>query len=141
MARQTVIDANVFASALRSRSGTSHRLLLLLGRAGFDINVSVPLVLEYEDAAMRTAREAGLTRAEVGCIIDYVCRVANLHTVNFLWRPILKDPGDDHVLELAAHAGCRCIVAGNVRDFAGAERLGIAVVTPKEFLRTTGGRR
>lgn len=138
MTRQVVIDPNVFVSALRSRSGTSHRLLLLLGRADFKINVSVSLILEYEDAAKRMAREVGLTHAGIDCVIDYICRVANRHPINFLWRPQLKDPGDDHVLELAAQAECKYIVANNVRDFAGAERFGIRVVTPKEFIRITG---
>jgi predicted nucleic acid-binding protein len=138
MLRQAVLDAGVVASALRSGDGASRRLLLLLGRADFEINVSVSLILEYEDAAGRTAGKAGLTQSGIDDIIDYLCRVANRHTVHFLWRPRLKGQKVDHVLELAVKAGCRFIVANNVGDFKDVEKFGIRAVTPKDFLRITG---
>lgn len=141
MTRQAVLDASVLVSALRSVGGASHRLLLLLGRANFEINVSVSLVLEYEDAARRIAGKAGLTQAGIDDIIDYVCGIANRHTVHFLWRPFLKGPKADHVLELAVQAGCGFIVAQNIGDFKDVERFGIRAVTPKDFLRIAGGTR
>ena len=45
-----------------------------------------------------------------------------------------KRSGDEFVLELAVAAGCRVIVTHNTRDFKGAERFGISVITPGEFL-------
>jgi predicted nucleic acid-binding protein len=45
---QIVIDTNVLVSALRSKRGASFRLLRLLGDSRFEINVSVPLVIEHE---------------------------------------------------------------------------------------------
>lgn len=98
----------------------------------------MPLLLEYEDAAKRISREVGLTHGDIDDILDYVCRVAHPHQIYFLWRPFLKDPGDDLVLELAVEGACDFIVTHNVRDFVGAERFGIRVVTPKEFLREIG---
>lgn len=56
----------------------------------------------------------------------------------FLWRPFLKDPKDDMVLELAVEAQCEYIVTFNQKDFVGSDQFGIAVVTPQEFLRKTG---
>jgi predicted nucleic acid-binding protein len=50
----------------------------------------------------------------------------------------LKDPRDDLVLELAIEAECDFIVTHNVRDFVGAERFGLKVVTPRAFLRAIG---
>ncbi len=136
--RQIVLDTNVFISALRSSRGASHRLLMLLGRGDFEINLSVPLVLEYEDAAKRMEREIGLTHGDIDDILNYLCRVGRRRKVFFLWRPFLNDPRDDHVLELAVEAGCECIVTHNLRDFSGAERLGIRVVTPNQFLLEIG---
>jgi predicted nucleic acid-binding protein len=59
-------------------------------------------------------------------------------TIFFLWRPHLKDPGDDMVLELAVKAGCQYIVTHNGRDFAGCERFGIQAFTPGAFLKQIG---
>ena len=139
MKRQIVVDTNVFVSALRSRRGASYRLLMLFGRSEFEINISVPLLLEYEDAAKQIAREVGLAQADIDDILDYVCSVSRRQKVHFLWRPFLKDPQDDHVLELAVESGSDFIVTHNVRDFSGVDQFGIRVVTPKEFLRVIGG--
>jgi len=138
MKRRIVIDTNVFISALRSRRGASYRLIMLLGGKQFEISVSVPLILEYEDAAKRLGREFGLTHADIEDILDYVCSVADLREIHYLWRPILKDPQDDHVLELAVVASAQFIVTYNRRDFTGAEKFGIKVVTPHEFLIRIG---
>lgn len=138
---QVVVDTSVLVAAPRSKRGASYRLLTLVGKAGFEINVSVPLVLEYEDAAKRPAPEAGLSNADIDDILDYLCSVANRHAVHFLWRPVLKDPGDDHVLELAVRAECSTIVTHNTRDFSGSEDFGVEVLTPGEFLRRIGGSR
>ena len=59
--------------------------------------------------------------------------------VFYLWRPVLKDPKDDMVLEVAVAAGCSHIVTFNTRDFAGADRFGIKIVTPQTFLAKIGG--
>jgi predicted nucleic acid-binding protein len=94
--------------------------------------------VEYEDAAKRMAREVGLARADIDDILDYICAVAHRRRIHFLWRPFLKDPQDDHVLELAVESESDCIVTHNVRDFVGVEQLGVRVVTPQEFLRQIG---
>jgi putative PIN family toxin of toxin-antitoxin system len=134
--KQVVIDTNVFIAALLSRRGASFRLLNLVGRSEkFTINLSVPLVLEYEDVARRFRDETGLSDEDVGDIIDYLCSVAGLRRIFFLWRPFLKDPKDDMVLELAVEAQCECIISFNKRDFAGVEKFGLRVVSPGEFLR------
>jgi putative PIN family toxin of toxin-antitoxin system len=139
MKRRIVIDTNVFISALRSRRGASYRLFTMLGRVDIEINVSVPLIVEYEDAAKRIAREIGLTHSDIDDVLDYICGIAQRRKIHFLWRPFLKDPQDDHVLELAVESGCKFIVTHNIRDFSGTEQFGIRVVTPKEFLKAIGG--
>ena len=50
---QIVIDTNVVVAGLRSRNGSAFRLLGLVGSERFQINLSVPLVLEYEDVLLR----------------------------------------------------------------------------------------
>lgn len=132
---QIVIDTNVIVSALRSSKGASHKLVSLIGTGLFEINISVALVLEYEYAAKKSA----LVSAEhVDNVINYICSVANERHPHFLWRPFLRDPNDDFVLELAVEAGCRFIVTHNLRDFEGSVEFGVKAITPCEFLRKTG---
>lgn len=133
-----MIDTNVFVSALRSRRGASFRLLSLVDSGLFEVSLSVPLVLEYEDAAKRGSDELGLSHADIDDVLDYVCRVADRRRIHFLWRPVLRDPKDDLVLELAVEAGCQFIVTFNKRDFAGVEQFAVEVVTPREFLHVIG---
>jgi predicted nucleic acid-binding protein len=111
---------------------------MLLGGKHFKVCVSVPLVLEYEDAGKRLGREFGLTHHDVENILDYTCSVADRREIHFLWRPILKDPKDDHILELAVEASAEFIVTYNLRDFVGVEKFGITALTPKDFLKVIG---
>jgi len=136
---QIVVDTNVFVSALRSQYGASHKLLLLLGSGKFEINLSVPLAIEYEDAGKRlVGKKTGLKASDIDDILDYVCSVANRRKVYYLWRPFLIDPKDDMVLELAVSAGCEIIVTYNKDDFDGVEQFGIRVMTAREFLQEIG---
>lgn len=135
---QIVLDTNVLVSALRSLRGASHRLLLLVGSGRFDVNLSVSLVLEYEEACKRLLGPIPLTAEDIEAVIDYLCQVSQHWQVFFLWRPFLKDPSDDMVLELAVTAGCDCIVTFNKADFHGADTFGLRVLTPKEFLIEIG---
>lgn len=119
---------------MRSRNGASFQLVSRIGTGTFDLVVSVPLVLEYEDVLIRHLPATTLDEDDVHDLIDYVCSVAASHEIFFLWRPQLRDPGDDLVLELAVAAACDAIVTHNVRDFDAAGRFGIRVVTPGDFL-------
>ncbi|MGH2594303.1 MAG: putative toxin-antitoxin system toxin component, PIN family [Anaerolineae bacterium] len=136
--RQIVVDSNVLVSALRSRRGAAFKLLMLIDTGKFESNISVPLILEYEDATKRLIGHIALTARDIDNIIDYICAVAHHRTVFYLWRPFLRDPKDDMVLELAVSAACDFIVTYNKHDFEGAEQFGIQVVTAQEFLREIG---
>ncbi len=61
-----------------------------------------------------------------------------LHEIFFLWRPFLRDPKDEMVLELAVKAGCESIITYKTRDFAGVEQFGLKLLQPSEFLRSIG---
>lgn len=131
---QIVLDTNVVYAALRSKRGASYRLLSLLESNKFEINLSVPLVIEYEDVLKRKQKTLTFSETRIDQFLDYLCMVGNLHEVFFLWRPILNDPKDDMILELAVRAECQYIVTYNKRDFEGVDQFGIEPVTAKEFL-------
>jgi putative PIN family toxin of toxin-antitoxin system len=133
-----VIDTSALVPALRSKRGAAHQLLRLIDSSKFDIHLSVPLFLEYVEVCKRLIRETALNEDDIDAVLDYVCRMAHHQPIYYLWRPFLRDPKDDMVLELAVAAGCDYIVTYNVRDFHGAEQFGIRVVTPKHFLQEIG---
>lgn len=114
MVPRVVLDTNVLVAGLRSRRGASHQVL---GR-----------------------RATGLRRsaAEIGAVLDYLCATGEHQPIHFLWRPLLPDPGDDLVLEVAVNGRCDRIITFNGRDFAGSERFGVTPISPREFLEQLG---
>ena len=135
---QIVIDTNVMYSGLRSRRGWSFQLLELVGTGRFEINLSVPLVLEYEEVLLREEPDLYVSPEVIGDVIDFHCRVARRHRIYYLWRPFLPDANDEMILELAVAAGCPLIVTYNKRDFEGVEDFGIRAIKPGAFLEEIG---
>jgi len=135
---QIVIDTNIFISALRNDTGASFYLLSLVGKNKFESNISVPLIMEYESVAHRFLKETNLTVPDLNNILDYICSSSNKHKINYLWRPFLKDPKDDLVLELAVKARSQHIITFNKKDFKKTSQFGIIAVTPWEFLKERG---
>lgn len=109
-----------------------------MGTGRFNINLSVPLVLEYEDALARPQTRVPLGPNAIADVLDYHCSVARLHPIVFSWRPLLRDPKDDVVLELAVTARCGFIITFNQKDFAGTEQFGVKAATPAQFLKRIG---
>lgn len=135
MPLQAVLDTNVIDSALRSRRGASFEVVRRIGGGAFETNLSVPLALEYESVLLRHRADLGLSDPEVLGFVDYLCSVARLHDIHFLWRPMLRDPNDEMVAELAVKAGADVLVTHNVRDFGPlGDRFAVEVVTPGAFL-------
>lgn len=134
-----VLDSSVLVAGFRSRRGASFRALTLLRAGRFEIAVSVPLVLEYEAVLRRHAETLGLGTQEILGLVDYLCGVGRRQDIHFLWRPALRDPSDEFVLELAVAAGCGAIVTHNVRDFEGAHPFGVEILRPVEFINRVEG--
>ncbi len=133
-----VLDTNVIIAALRSKRGASAKLLSLLGADLFRLHISVPLLLEYEEVLLRQSRILGLTGQDIVDFLDSISALSLPHEIHFLWRPQLRDPDDEFVLELAVAARCSHIITYNQRDYADIDQFGINVSTPKEFLMEIG---
>ena len=132
------MDTNVLVSALRLRTGASFRLLSRIDGGKFSVCISVPLVLEYEAATKRMSKAIGLAYSDIDDVLDYICLVADRYKVYYLWRPLLRDPRDDMVLELAVASNADAIITCNKADFKGSEQFGVRIASPKEFLQQIG---
>jgi len=134
-----VLDTNVAEAAMRSRRGASFAIISQVGTGRFDIALSVPLVLEYEEVLMRQAGVMKRDPAAVRELLDYFCSVGKRQSIFYLWRPCLPDPRDEMVLELAVAAGCDAIVTHNRRHFRPALQFGVRVLGPAQFLQEIRG--
>jgi putative PIN family toxin of toxin-antitoxin system len=135
---QIILDTNVLLSVLRSQLGASFRLLSLIADSRFRINLSVALVLEYEDVLKRRELNLSLSHREIDDVLDFLCQNANLCEIFYLWRPFLPDAKDDFILELAVESNSEYIITFNTKDFAGSEKFGIKAIKPSDFLRIIG---
>ena len=132
---QVVLDTCVLVAAVRSPRGASFRVLQLVGDARWELNLSPGLLFEYEEIVRPLAKNFWPQPEQLDDLLDYWVAIANRPKISYVWRPVLRDADDDMILELAIAAHADFIVTHNVRDFAGAERFGVGVLTPAEFLR------
>jgi predicted nucleic acid-binding protein len=98
-------------------------------------SVSTALIFEYEDVLKRPDKALIFTDDEIDQILDSIVAMGHCHASHFLWRPFLKDPKDDMILELAVVSGADRIVTHNLKDFNGSEQLGIKAVTPYNYMK------
>ncbi|MEW6305422.1 MAG: putative toxin-antitoxin system toxin component, PIN family [Verrucomicrobiota bacterium] len=138
---KVVFDTSVLVAAARSQLGASYALVSSIPAPGFQICLSVSLYTEWQEVLTRGEnRPPGISADGVLKYVRYLASQSHLQEIHFLWRPFLRDADDDMVLELAFAAGCPYIVTHNVKDFDGADQLGVRVVTPSEFLKLMQGK-
>jgi putative PIN family toxin of toxin-antitoxin system len=133
---RVVLDTNVLVSAMRSNLGASYALVASLPSTQFEIALSVPLYVEYQDVLTRPEHLiSGVTREQRLAFLRYLASIAWHQDIFYLWRPWLSDPKDEMVLELAVAANCQYIVTANGKDFRNIESFGVTVIKPSDLLR------
>jgi hypothetical protein len=89
VATSFVVDTDVMVAALRSDRGASRQLLLAALDRRFELLLSV--------TRPQHLAACGLSRSEVGRVLDDLAAVARPVRLAFRWRPRLSDPDDDMV--------------------------------------------
>src|SRR5258708_6001939 len=134
---KVVLDTDVIVAGMRSPGGASAEILRKARQGRVTLLVSVPLAVENEaicsEAEHRLA--AGLSEREVEIFLDGVVAMSEPVKTHFLWRPQLRDPGDEMVLEAAVNGRADALGTFNVRGFGTVPaRFGIEVMGPREAI-------
>ena len=133
-----VLDTDVVVAAMRSPTGASAALLLAALDGDITIAANVALMLEYESTCSRAAHmlAAGLNQQKLGVFLDAIAALVVPVETHFLWRPQLRDPGDEMVLEAAVNGQAQAIVTFNTKDFGAAPaKFGVKILLPREALQ------
>ena len=132
---RAVVDTNVLYAGLYSASGASFQVLRAIDQRRVTPVLSTALLFEYEEVLRRDRDVLGLSDRAIDDVLDGLCRRGEPRRIHFLWHSQLRDPKDDHVLELAVASDGAAIVTHNVRDFDTADTFGVRVVRPATLLR------
>ncbi|VFM97999.1 MAG: putative toxin-antitoxin system toxin component, PIN family [Candidatus Kentron sp. G] len=134
---RVVLDTNIPVAASRSCLGASFALLRALRNGRYRALVSVPLMLEYEAVLHRPEQLAasGRNAAQTDAFLDALCLCIEPVQLHYLWRPQLRDPADEMVLETALNGHADALITLNVGDFAAAANFHLPVITPAAFVR------
>ncbi len=132
------MDTDAVVAAMRSPTGASAALITAAQTKRVTLLATAPLCLEYESVCSRTehVEAAGFNRADLSIFLDAVVDLVEPVDAWFLWRPQLRDPGDELVLEAAANGRAAAIATFNRRHFLpGATRFGLDVLLPRDALQ------
>jgi predicted nucleic acid-binding protein len=127
----------VVVAAMRSPTGASAAILWAARQGRPTTLLSVALALEYEAVCRKGEHRlaSGLSEREVDIFLTAVIAQAEPVKTHFLWRPQLRDAGDEMVLETAVNGRADAVVTFNLRDFGMApSRFGIEVLLPREAI-------
>src|SRR5689334_3872037 len=131
------MDTDAVVAAMRSPGGASAALLRAVRQKQATLLLSVPLAMEYEAVCRRTEHrvDAGLSSAQVEIFLDAIIVMAEPIRTHFLWRPQLRDPNDEMVLEAAVNGRARALVTFNLRDYGSvAAQFGVDVLLPRDAI-------
>ena len=132
-----VLDTSILVAGSRSRLGASFALLTALRNGRYRALASVPLLLEYEAVLNRPEHTLASHRdaAETDAFLDALCLLIEPVHLHYLWRPQLRDPADEMVLETALNGRADALVTLNVDDFGPAAIWRLPVYKPADFLQ------
>ncbi len=132
------MDTDTVVAAMRSPGGASAALLRAARADQAILLATVPLCIEYESVCSRPEHiaAAGFSAAESTVFLDATIGLVEPVHAWFLWRPQLRDPGDEMVLEAAVNGRAEAIATFNRRDFLpGSERFGVEVLLPAQAIQ------
>lgn len=136
--KRIVLDTDIIIAGMRSPTGASATLILMALDKQFEMLASVPLFFEYEAKCTSPLHwtEAGLTKSQADIFVNGLASLIKPIKTHYLWRPLLRDPNDEMVLEVAVNGHADAIVTFNFRDYGNIpDKFGIQLLKPAQALR------
>jgi len=96
--------------------------------------LSVPLAVECEAVCQQAEHRlaAGLSQRQVDVFVTALIATAEPVETHYLWRPQLRDPGDEMVLETAVIGRADALVTFKMRDYGQVpNRFGMELLLPR----------
>ncbi len=128
----------MLVAGLRSQLGASNQVLIAVAERRIKPLVTTAVFLEYEAVLLRAEQRlaTGLNEADVAGFLGAMAAAAEAVEISFRWRPQLRDPADELMLEAAVNGQAEAIVTHNVTDFDPASaRFGVRILTPAQVLK------
>jgi putative PIN family toxin of toxin-antitoxin system len=135
---RVVVDTNVYISALTSSTGSNRKVLRACLADEVQPLMGITLFHEYESLATRPEilARCPLSAPDRDRLLDAFLSRCDWVSIYFLWRPNLRDEGDNHLIELAVAGGAAAIVTNNTRDLKSGELAfpALKILKPAELL-------
>lgn len=131
---RAVLDTNVLVAAFRSRIGASFEIFRRLRLDEWTAVLSNHLTYEYEEVLKRDAAALSLSLNDIDQLLNAICARGEEWSLTHDWAPVLDDPDDEPLVQLAQESGALIIITHNTRHLQPAAGLGIQVLKPVEFL-------
>ena len=132
-----VIDCNIFISAVLLQNGLAVEILKYALKEKIVPQFGEKLFKEYEDVLSRghILESSKLSKIEIDELLNALISISKWNDIYYLWRPNLKDEGDNHLVELAVASNSEYIITNNKKDFLNCElKFEFEIVTAKEFI-------
>jgi len=143
MKKVLAMDTSIFISALIGEAGASREILRRCLNGKYQPLMGTPLFHEYESVLQRANlfKNCPLSADQREDLLNAFISVCRWIHIYYLWRPNLKDEGDNHVLELAIAGNATAIVTKNTKDFKNGQLLfpGIHILKPEQLLKEDEG--
>ena len=134
-----VIVTSVLISALIGSQGPSREVLRRCLQGTYNPLISNALFQEYEDVSSRrqVLNACPLSEEEIREFLHAFYSVCQWVPIYYLWRPNIRDKGDNFLIELALAGNASEIVTNNLKDLQNAELKfpGLRILTPEQLLR------
>lgn len=132
---KVVVDCNIFISAVLSEDGYAKKVLEFCLKKELLSQMGLKLFCEYEDVLSRDKiiSQVKIDRGEIEDLLNAFMSVSRWNEMYYLWRPNLKDEGDNHLVELAVASNADILITHNKKDFLQNElRFDFEILNAKE---------